>query len=316
MIMSNIASTTDEEQHLLFPAYLGRRRLNVRPEYRVIYTLISVISLIFLVSFLAECTFVVPPGEVAVVVTLGHGVSRLPGFHLRYPFISELKFFSAKIQKSEAKNIVPTKEGLAVTLDTVILFRINPKKVLNVFQTVGVDYVEKLIEPEAASAVRGLTSESEAKALYSSGRSMIQDTVKAALEMKLIPRGIIIEEVLLKDIHLPDELNKSIESKVQAEQEAARMYFVLQKEEQEAQRKTIEAKGIAAFQRIVSEGISPQLLAWKGIEATREFATSPNTKVVIVGNGANDLPVILSASDDETANTVDREKSVAGDPSN
>lgn len=257
-----------------------------------------------------------PPGEVAVVVTLGHGVSRLPGFHLRYPFTSELKFFSAKIQKNEAKNIVPTKEGLAVTLDTVNLFRFNPKKVLGVFQTVGVDYVEKLIKPEAASAVRGLASEAEAKALYSSGRSMIQDTVKEELEMKLIPRGIIIEEILLKEIHLPDELNKSIESKVQAEQEAARMYFVLQKEEHEAQRKTVEAKGIAAFQHIVSEGISPQLLAWKGIEATQEFATSLNTKVVIVGNAAHALSDVLSATDDEKANTADREKSVAGDPSN
>ena len=107
--------------------------------------------------------------------------------------------------------------------------------------------------------------------LYSSGRTMIQDTRKAELTEKLSSRGIIIEDVLLKDIQLPEQLSKSIELKVQAEQEAARMEFVLQKERQEAERKGIEAKGIADFQRIVSEGISEELLKWKGVEATEKL---------------------------------------------
>ena len=114
---------------------------------------------------------------------------------------------------------------------------------------------------------------------------------------KLGPRGIVIEDVLLKDIGLPEQLSKSIELKVQAEQESARMVFVLQKEEQEAKRKAIEAGGVADFQRIVSQGISPELLKWKGIEATEKFANSPNTKIVIMGNGGDSLPVILSADD-------------------
>ena len=130
---------------------------------------------------------------------------------------------------------------------------------------------------------------------------MIQDTHKAELTEKLSSRGIIIEDVLLKDTQLPEQLSKSIELKVQAEQEAARMEFVLQKERQEAERKAIEAKGIADFQRIVSEGISDELLKWKGVEATEKFAESTNTKIVIMGNSGSDLPVILSADTPPTA---------------
>jgi len=154
-----------------------------------------------------------------------------------------------------------------------------------------------LIKPEAASAIRGLTSESDAKALYTSGRNAIQDAVKDELRGKLSRQGIIIDDVLLKDIVLPDELTKSIELKAQAEQDAARMEFVLTKERLEAQRKAIEAQGVADFQRIVSVGISAELLQWKGIEATEKFANSPNTKIVFVGNSQDGLPVILSADE-------------------
>uniref|UniRef100_A0A7S4M1Y2 Prohibitin n=1 Tax=Prymnesium polylepis TaxID=72548 RepID=A0A7S4M1Y2_9EUKA len=109
------------------------------------------------------------------------------------------------------------------------------------------------------------------------------------------PRGIEIEDVLLKAVTLPTQLKHSIELKAQAEQESARMQFVLSKERQEAERKAIEARGIAEFQRIVSNGISPQLLQWKGIEATEKLSESANSKVVIMGNTKASLPVLLSA---------------------
>jgi prohibitin 1 len=109
----------------------------------------------------------------------------------------------------------------------------------------------------------------------------------------LSPRGIIVESVLLRDVQLPAMLKTSIEAKQQAEQDALRMNFVLQKEKQEAERKRIEAQGISDFQRIVAQGISPQLLEWKGIEATERLATSPNAKVVLIGNSRTGLPLIL-----------------------
>ena len=166
----------------------------------------------------------------------------------------------------------------------------------DLFRNVGVDYAKVLIEPEAASVIRGLTSESDAKALYSSGRHMIQDAVKEELDKTLRPQGVIVESVMLKDLQLPASLTKSIVLKAQAEQESARMEFVLAKEKQEAERKAIEAQGIADFQRIVSEGISEQTLMWKGIEATEKLVDSPNAKIIIMGNSKGDLPVIFNGS--------------------
>ena len=166
----------------------------------------------------------------------------------------------------------------------------------DLFRNVGVDYAKVLIEPEAASVIRGLTSESDAKALYSSGRHMIQDAVKEELDKTLRPQGVIVESVMLKDLQLPASLTKSIVLKAQAEQESARMEFVLAKEKQEAERKAIEAQGIADFQRIVSEGISDQTLMWKGIEATEKLVDSPNAKIIIMGNSKGDLPVIFNGS--------------------
>eukprot|EP00545_Synedropsis_sp_CCMP1620_P006120 CAMPEP_0119022858 /NCGR_PEP_ID=MMETSP1176-20130426/28861_1 /TAXON_ID=265551 /ORGANISM="Synedropsis recta cf, Strain CCMP1620" /LENGTH=250 /DNA_ID=CAMNT_0006977805 /DNA_START=69 /DNA_END=821 /DNA_ORIENTATION=- len=237
---------------------------------------------------------VVPPGEVAVVVTLGHITTLDPGPHFRAPLISYVDRLSTKTQLLSQDNAIPTKEGLTVELQTAVLYRIDSTKAGELYRTIGVNYSKVLIEPEAASAIRGLTSESDAKALYTAGRSAIQESIKEDLIKSLGPRGIIVEDVLLRDIKLPAELSKSIELKAKAEQDAARMEFVLQKESQEAERKTIEAKGIADFQLIVSAGISDNLLKWKGIEATERLADSTNAKIIIMGNAGDGLPVLLS----------------------
>jgi regulator of protease activity HflC (stomatin/prohibitin superfamily) len=206
--------------------------------------------------------------------------------------------------------------GLSVSLDVALLYRINPSMAGDLFQNVGVDYAQVLIEPEAASVIRGLTSgkcferyfnqiiymlltnliflESDAKALYSSGRHEIQDKVRDELDQTLGKMGIIIESVMLKDLELPESLSRAIEQKAKAEQESVMMEFVLTKEKQEAERKAIEARGIADFQKIVSEGISDQTLRWKGIEATEKLVASPNAKIVIMGNSKGDLPVIFN----------------------
>merc|ERR1712225_99664 len=124
----------------------------------------------------------------------------------------------------------------------------------------------------------------------------IHDKLRKELEEKLAPRGIVLEDVLLKGIKLPKQLTDAIELKAQAEQESARMEFFLSKERQEADRKKVEASGISAFQKIVSEGISAQLLQWKGIEATEKLANSPNAKIVVMGNSKESLPVLLSST--------------------
>jgi len=187
--------------------------------------------------------------------------------------------------------------GLSVDLDVAIVFALRADRVREMYLKVGPDYVTIIIAPELASAVRGLTAEHDANALYTSARHELQDSLQAALTEKFDePYGIVLYDVLLKSIKLPELVLTAIESKAKADQEAQQMEFVLNKERAEANRKRIEAQGIADFQNIVSQGISAQLLQWKGIEATGKFATSPNTKIVLVGNSGDSLPVILSAT--------------------
>eukprot|EP00286_Rhodomonas_abbreviata_P022902 CAMPEP_0181315086 /NCGR_PEP_ID=MMETSP1101-20121128/15176_1 /TAXON_ID=46948 /ORGANISM="Rhodomonas abbreviata, Strain Caron Lab Isolate" /LENGTH=295 /DNA_ID=CAMNT_0023422247 /DNA_START=171 /DNA_END=1058 /DNA_ORIENTATION=- len=238
----------------------------------------------------------VPPAHTGVVTTFGSvSTSTLEaGLHILNP-VSNVVLFSKKTILLEQQNHVPTKEGLTVDLDVAVLFHIIPEKARDIYLSLGEDYEHIVVQPELSSAVRGLTSESEAKALYTEGRSEMQHRLKDELSRALTPRGIVVEDVLLKAVKLPAQLTHSIELKAQAEQESARMEFVLTKEKQEADRKGIEAKGIADFQRIVSEGISEQLLSWKGIEATERLAQSNNAKMVIVGNSKDSLPVLLSA---------------------
>lgn len=249
-----------------------------------------------LLVLLLNCVAVVDVGYVGIANQLGSIHRYDPGLHLQSP-ITTIDYLSTKTELLEQSNFVPTKEGLTVELDTAVLVRLDPEEALTLYRTVGTNFIEKVVTPEASSAIRGLTSESEAKALYTSGRSEIQNNLKEELTKRLGPRGIVVEDVLLKNVILPKELSNSIQEKAKAEQESQRMEFVLKKERQEAERKAVEAEGIAEFQNIVSKGITPSLLQWKGIEATERLAASPNAKVVIVGNSKDSLPVILGGKD-------------------
>merc|ERR1712013_929546 len=210
------------------------------------------------------------------------------------PFFSDVILMDGKTQLLSQHHVTPTKEGLSVKLDTTIQYRLDKDQADKVYLDVGGDYEEKLIAPAASSIIRGLTSEKEAKALYTSGRQEIQDSMEAKLASTLASRGIIIEAVLLQGVVLPDQLRESIELKAQSEQEVARMEFRMEQERLEADRKAAEAEGIAEFQRIVSEGISENLIKWKALEATLELAKSPNSKLIFLGSGQEDLPVLLN----------------------
>lgn len=243
----------------------------------------------------------VPTGHLGVVVTYGRAdpIALPPGMHLTSPS-ARVRAISVKTILFEQHNSVPTKEGLLVGLNLSLQFHIEKASVYKLYTTVGDSYQDVVIAPLLASEVRGLTSQSEAKALYGEGRETIQSNLTSIMADALAPRGIVVEKVLLSAVELPDLLRSSIEAKAQAEQAAEQMKFVLQKERQEAERKSIEANGIAEFQRIVSQGITPSLLQWKGIEATEKFSGSSNSKLVIMGNTQASMPVLLSG---DTART-------------
>jgi prohibitin 1 len=280
------------------------------------FIILALTGMIIGIAALAKSKTVVPPGEVGIVITRGNLRAVGPGRHKIKPFASEIIFMSGKTQLLSQHHSIPTKEGLTVQLDTSIQYRLDKEFADVVYRDVGEDYANKLIAPASSSIIRSLTSEQEAKALYTSGRFEIQSAMEEQLIATLEPRGIIVEAVLLQGVVLPAQLRESIELKAQSEQEVGRMEFRMQQErlqaeqdneragfrvEQErleSERKAVEAQGIAEFQRIVSEGISENLLKWKAIEATVELATSDNAKLVVMGNGQHDLPVLLNGGGD------------------
>jgi prohibitin 1 len=233
-------------------------------------------------------------GHVGVLTLFGKVTGEVlgEGIHLINPLKTNNEM-SVQTQSLKESASVPSSEGLMMALDTSLIYHLNPDRSAEVYQRIGADYEEKVVEPTLRSAIREATASHSANALYTGEREMVAKQILDQITQSLNQRGITVENVLLRDIQLPATLKASIEAKQQAEQEALAMNFRLQKETQEAQRKRIEAAGVRDFQQIVAQGITPSLLEWKGIEATETLAKSPNTKVVVVGNSKNGLPLIL-----------------------
>ena len=238
----------------------------------------------------------VPAGHVGVYDLFGkvQDEPRHPGLHFKFPLAS-IRPMSVKTRRVDYSGEVPSKEGLNVQLDLSCQYRLDPTHVVDVYKTIGLKYADVIIKPILQQAVRAETAARDAKALYTDGREQIRIDLLNSLNKQLNPRGIVVEDVPLRSIVLPRKLREAIERKMQMEQESQRMEFILMKERQEAERKAIEAKGIADFQEIVTKGIDERLLKWKGIEATLKLAESPNSKVVVVGGGDGGLPLILGS---------------------
>ena len=236
----------------------------------------------------------VPAGHVGVKDFFGNvsADALSPGIHVVVPLTGVVRM---SVQTQEIKEVaeVPSQEGLILNLETSLLYQLDPAKAAEIYKTVGPDYVGTIVEPQFRSAIREITASYEAKALYSAERERIAGEIFALFRRLASDRGIIVHQVLLRKIGLPPVVANAIQEKLRREQEAEQMKFVLQKEQQEAERKRIEAQGIADFQRIVAQGISAQLLEWKGIEATEKLASSNNTKIVVIGNTKTGLPIIL-----------------------
>jgi prohibitin 1 len=249
-----------------------------------------VLVMIFLFASIAK----VESGHVGVLTLFGRvtGEALPEGIHLVNPFKSNHEI-SIRTQELKESASVPSSEGLVINLDTSLMYHVNAQKAAEVFQKIGPNYVEVLIEPNLRAAIRESTASHTANALYTGEREVVAKQIHDQLSTLLGMRGFVVESILLRDIQLPSTLKASIEAKQQAEQEALAMSFRLQKEKQEAERKRIEAQGIRDFQQIVAQGISTQLLEWKGIEATENLAKSANAKVVVIGNSKNGLPLIL-----------------------
>lgn len=188
---------------------------------------------------------------------------------------------------------VLTADGLEVVIDLTVLYRVIPADAPKIYREIGEDYTDKIVRPITRTRIRDNAVYYDAVALYSTRRDEFQGRIYKTIESDFRKRGLLLEQLLIRNIDLPASVKKTIESKINAEQEAQKMQFVLQKERQEAERKRVEAQGIADYQKILATGLTDKQLQYEQIKAQRELAQSPNAKIVIMG-GRGNVPLILN----------------------
>lgn len=282
-------------------------------------TLSSALAAAAVALVLFASVIIVPPGHVGVQVLFGKvkPAALTAGMHVINPFVevtemsvrTETYTMSATAGEGQVRGDdsiqALSMDGLSMPLDITVAFRLVPSDAPKVYSDFGADYVDKIVRPASRTAVRDAIAGFTAQEAYATKREALPEKMHALLveRMRALVQeredfkgatGIIIDQVMLRNIQLPAKVKNAIEAKLEAAQQAEQMQFVLDKERQEAERKRIEARGVSDFQTIVSQSINANLLQWKGIEATETLAKSNNAKIVIIGSGKNGLPVILN----------------------
>jgi regulator of protease activity HflC (stomatin/prohibitin superfamily) len=235
-------------------------------------------------------------GRVGVVSVFGKVEKQvLPsGLHFVNP-LAEVTVFDATTQNYTMSQVhdegqkegddairVLSADGLEVVIDLTVLYRIDPSQAPRIYQEVGPNYTDKLVRPIARTRIRDNAVYYDAVSLYSKQRDEFQLKIQKTIEQDFSKRGIILEQLLVRNILLPASVRKTIEEKINAEQESQKMQFVLAKERQEADRKRVEAQGIADYQQILQQSLSDKQLRYEMIKAQKEIALSPNAKVIIM----------------------------------
>ncbi|MDI9310063.1 MAG: prohibitin family protein [Limnohabitans sp.] len=187
---------------------------------------------------------------------------------------------------------VLSNDGLEVVIDLTVLYRVIPEEAPKILKGIGVNYRDKIVRPITRTRIRDNAVFYDAVALYSTKRNEFQQRIFKTIETDFKSRGLVLEQLLIRNINLPNSVKQTIESKINAEQDAQKMTFVLQKEKQEAERKRVEAQGIADYQKIIATGLTDKQLQYEQIKAQKEIATSNNAKVIFMGKGS--APVIIS----------------------
>ncbi|RZL19520.1 MAG: prohibitin family protein [Pedobacter sp.] len=271
--------------------------------------LMRVIGIVVIVLGAALSMFkVIDAGQVGVKTLYGKVDDQVlySGLNLINPLV-EVTTFDVKTQNYTMSAIhdegsksgddairILTSDGLEVTIDLSVLFSVTPKDAPRILKEIGDDYLDKIVRPVARTAIRDNAVSYEAVALYSTKRQEFQNKIFSAIDLSFAKRGLKLEQLLVRNVTLPESVRKAIESKINAEQDAQKMQFVLQKERQLAERKRIEAQGIADYQRILSTGLSDKQLQYESILAQKDIALSPNTKIIMMGNGKT--PLIIGSN--------------------
>ena len=266
---------------------------------------ILLVALAFVVLLLS-CVRMIGPGEVGVKVLFGRVLEDpLPsGLHLVNPFISVQKMSirtqeytmskrrgEGTIRGDDAISAL-TSEGLAIELDVTVWYHLEPSLAWKVYRDIGLNYVGKIVRPAIRTAIRNAAALYSVNDIYSANREKVAEYIFEELKEDLEPKGITVEDVLLRNVNLPERVRRAIDEKIAAEQEAQKMKYVLQREEQEAKRKEVEAKGIARAQKIIANSLSRNYLQWYYIQTLKEMVNSPNNTVIVMPFDQNLTPLL------------------------
>jgi regulator of protease activity HflC (stomatin/prohibitin superfamily) len=277
------------------------------PEQGHLGGIVNTVGIVVIVLGLLLSTIkIIEPGKVGVQTLFGKVQNETleSGLHVINPF-NEVTTFSiqtenytmsaksgeGQVEGDDAIRVLSS-DGLEVTIDLSVLYKVTPNKAPYIYQNIGEDYVNKIVRPVTRTAIRDNAVNYQAVDLYSTKREEFQFKINKTISDNFAKNGLEVQQILVRNITLPATVRASIESKIQAEQDAQKMQFVLQKERQEADRKRVEAQGIADYQKILATGLTDKQLEYQSILAQRDIALSPNTKIIIMGGGKN--PVILN----------------------
>ncbi len=265
-----------------------------------------IVALLFIVlGIITSSVKQIDPGEIGVKILFGSIQNDVmgSGLHFINPLLDVTKL-DVKTQNYTMSGVndegnksgddaikVLTSDGLEVTIDLTVLYRVVSADAPKLLRETGDDYRDKIVRPITRTKIRDNAVYYQAVDLFGSKRDEFQLRIYKTIEDDFKKRGLMLEQLLVRNITLPNSVKASIESKINAEQDAKKMEFVLQKEKQEAERKRVEAQGIADYQKIINTGLTDQQLQYEQIKAMKEIALSANAKVIVMGKG--NTPLII-----------------------
>ncbi len=274
--------------------YLNSNKISNERSRWIVRTIALVIGAIAALASMSRILVIVPPGNTGVVNLFGQVSDNTlaPGVHLLNPFAKVINF-STRLKDMKENVDTTSQEGLSLNLDVSLQYKLEPQKAATVYKTIGIDETQLVIS-RFRSTIRAITAKYTAVAIYSTKRQEVAQQIDQQISQQLLPLGFVVEESLLRNIKMPDTIQAAIQEKLKAEQENQQMKFVIEKERQEAERKRVEAKGIADSQKIISIGLSNSVLQLRAIEATEKLAQSPNSKIIIIGSEKGAVPILIS----------------------
>ncbi len=265
--------------------------------FKTQYLIAAAVVVILLLLFGGKMFLIIQAGERGVIFkpyTSGLDKENIysEGFHIIAPW-NNMYIYDVREQQRDEPMDVLDKNGLSISMDVTVRFNPAFSKIGNLHEQFGVNFINVLVVPEVRSCVRKVAGRYTAEEIYSTKRAEVELSIIEETKKILSENYIEMKALLIRSINLPAQIKGAIESKLQQEQEALAYEFRLQKEQSEAERRRIEAEGIAAFNRIINASLTDKIIQQRGIEATIDLAKSPNTKVVVIGSGKDGLPLIL-----------------------